>query len=329
MRRDASGAFTSLRLDAAGYRAASFLDERLFAEPFDQGLSTPRSLDEAAAGIGLRPHFIFHVGHVGSTLMSRLLGEHAQVFALREPLLLRSLLEPPPASPPLPTVLALLGRTWHPGERAIVKATSLVNALAERILADASAREAANPTRALFMFVDAFTYLRGILAGENSQRETRQLAPSRRRRLMRQAPALVTADEVMAVEPRTLGELAAMNWLTEMLSLAGAAQVAGRRGYWLHFDRFLVDPLGGFAAVCRHFELDSDPRSLRPILAGPLMSRYSKAPQFEYDAALRREVLQSAETLHREELHRGLDWLGRVAAGDSGIARLLAAHARP
>ena len=36
-------------------------------------------------------HFIFHTGHVGSTLVSRLLDETGDVLSLREPLPLRTL----------------------------------------------------------------------------------------------------------------------------------------------------------------------------------------------------------------------------------------------
>ena len=40
--------------------------------------------------------WIFHIGHVGSTLVSRLLGELAGVLAIREPRLLRDLALTPP-----------------------------------------------------------------------------------------------------------------------------------------------------------------------------------------------------------------------------------------
>jgi len=44
------------------------------------------------------------------------------------------------------------------------------------------------------------------------------------------------------------------------------------------------------------------------------MGRYSKAPEYPYDAALRREVLAAAAAEHRDEIARGLAWLERMAA---------------
>ena len=84
-----------VKIDAGAYRSASFLDDRILA-PSTQGAWFPMArVAEAALRIAnLRPlHFIFHTGHVGSTLVSRLLDETGLVLPLREPLPLRSLAE--------------------------------------------------------------------------------------------------------------------------------------------------------------------------------------------------------------------------------------------
>src|SRR6185369_9760771 len=84
-----------VRLDRASYRAASFLDDRILT-PTTQGAWLPVAHVAAAAGRtnGARPlHFIFHTGHVGSTLVSRLLEETEAVLGLREPVPLRTLAE--------------------------------------------------------------------------------------------------------------------------------------------------------------------------------------------------------------------------------------------
>ncbi|MGC8517731.1 MAG: hypothetical protein ACP5P4_04285, partial [Steroidobacteraceae bacterium] len=63
-----------------------------------------------------RAHYIFHIGHVGSTLISRILGEHPGFHAVREPALLRAIAaEQAPAAhtPSLTMVLPLLARTWR------------------------------------------------------------------------------------------------------------------------------------------------------------------------------------------------------------------------
>ncbi len=70
------------------YRAASFLDQRILtpnSERAEAGWAELALPAEARRDA----QYIFHIGNVGSTLISRLLGELPDVFALREPLLLR------------------------------------------------------------------------------------------------------------------------------------------------------------------------------------------------------------------------------------------------
>src|SRR5258705_6273779 len=80
-------------LDRKAYRAASFLDDRILT-PATRGAWLPLAGVRAAAARwrhGLPVHFVFHTGHVGSTLVSRLLDESGVVQPLREPLPLRAL----------------------------------------------------------------------------------------------------------------------------------------------------------------------------------------------------------------------------------------------
>src|SRR5207248_621900 len=82
---------------------------------------------EAVAGdLRQDARWIFHIGHVGSTLLSRLLGELDRVLAIREPRLLRDLALSPPEVreryvQPMPK---LMSRTFAADEIACVKATS-------------------------------------------------------------------------------------------------------------------------------------------------------------------------------------------------------------
>ena len=78
------------------YRSSSFLDDRILGAATRGGWVPVECVVEAAGQLvdGMRPlHFIFHTGHVGSTLVSRLLDETGQVLSLREPLPLRTLAE--------------------------------------------------------------------------------------------------------------------------------------------------------------------------------------------------------------------------------------------
>src|SRR5262249_6727897 len=79
--------------DANAYRSASFLDDRILG-PATRGAWVPVARVAEAARLVKRTcplHFIFHTGHVGSTLLSRLLDETGEVLSLREPLPLRRL----------------------------------------------------------------------------------------------------------------------------------------------------------------------------------------------------------------------------------------------
>src|SRR5580700_6897749 len=79
-----------VRLSRARYEAASLLDQRI-AAPGDEGGWAPFGVVRAAAGplVG-ESDFIFHIGHVGSTLLARLLGLSPRIFSLREPGALRT-----------------------------------------------------------------------------------------------------------------------------------------------------------------------------------------------------------------------------------------------
>ncbi len=319
------GGVDLVRLEEADYREASFLDERLLARPRARMAIEAAPIEEAAAAGVPRAHYLFHIGHVGSTLISRLIGDHAGFFALREPRLLRLLADSRLGAPPLAlrTTLTLLSRTWHPGQRAVIKATSLVNDLAPAILDE-------DPTAAaVLIHVDPLAYLRGIMAGANSRREIEALAPARLARLaghLAQFDAAANADPVAlerTLQPRSEGERVAMSWLCELLALRRTALAHAGRTRWLNFDAFLEDPRGGLAAILGALGTEPSPEALRTLLASPWMHRYSKAPEHAYDARLRREVLAAADHEHGAEIRRGLAWL-EAAARYEPIRSLLA-----
>ncbi len=310
------GTMRLVRLDEAAYRAASFLDQRLLRAGFTQALIPSAALAEAAARLTPRGHYLFHTGHVGSTLVSRLIGELSTLFSVREPALLRELAsrpgqEPDPGTIDLRGALGLLGRTWRPDQHAVIKATSFVSEIAEAIL------DAYGSAAALLMFTPALAYLRCILGGPNSRLEAKALAASRLTRLRRRLGKL-------EIDPRAEGEWIAMSWLCEMACLEQAARRFPSRVLWVDFDAFLTAPQAGLESILRTFGAEPAPAEVDRIVSGPLMRRYSKAPEYAYDAALRREVLESADREHAAEIRRGMDWLTALAGCDRGIAGIFA-----
>ena len=104
-----------------------------------------------------------------------------------------------------------------------------------------------------------------------------------------------------------------MSWLCEMACLQQAAARFGSRILWVDFDAFLAAPEAGLEAIVRRLGAAPAPGEIASILAGPLMRRYSKAPEHAYDAALRRDVLAGADREHGEEIRRGMHWLASLA----------------
>lgn len=316
---DAAGpaAMRLVRLDEAAYRAASFLDQRILRAGPEQALISAAVLAQAAARLTARAHYIFHIGHVGSTLVSRLVGESSSFFSVREPAMLRELASKPgqaraagPAD--LGGTVALLGRTWRSGQRAVVKATSFVSEIAAPVL------ETDGGSAAIFMFTPALAYLRCILGGPNSRLEAKALAVSRLARLRRRLEG--AAPEI---DPRSEGEWIAMSWLCEMACLQQAAARLGARILWVDFDRFLAAPQAALASILRTFGMDATPKEIDGIVSGPIMRQYSKAPEHAYDAALRGEVLATADSEHGAEVRRGMDWLAQLAARHRIVAEAL------
>src|SRR5512135_2111343 len=181
-----------LRVSAEAYRSASFLDDRILT-PSTQGAWVPFALAADASRLAhqsLPVHFIFHTGHVGSTLISRLLDETGRILSIREPLPLRSLADAYDvlARPDsllsevqFDATLSLLMRLWARGypttSTVIVKATSTAARLAVAILARTRS------SRAIYMNLRAEPYLAALLAGANSTIDLRGHGPERMRRL--------------------------------------------------------------------------------------------------------------------------------------------------
>jgi hypothetical protein len=130
-----------IRLSKSDYERASFLDARVLTPGTALHPLTWQQVAAALASPDLteRCRFIFHIGHVGSTLVARLLGAHPAAFVLREPLLLRTFAQVYGGSNPAPNwtssetetrladTLRLFSRTFEGTQTPIVKATSFVS----------------------------------------------------------------------------------------------------------------------------------------------------------------------------------------------------------
>jgi hypothetical protein len=308
----ASGMARLVAMDRQAYRRASFLDDRVLQENPANAQVVPWSGLEAALAGELRTdaRWIFHIGHVGSTLVSRLLGEIDGVLGIREPRLLRDLAVSSPDVrrryiEPIPK---LMSRTFAAEEIACIKATSFASEIAPELVPAGE--------RAIFMYARPINYVAGILAGENSLKELRQLADFRGRRLANRGIFLRPA--------RNDAERAAAAWACEMTTLeAGAEAMSSRKIEWADFDTMLADMALELGRVATFLGFASDDERMRAIATGPLMQRYSKDLNYEYSPSLREELIEQELRLQGREIDAALAMLRGAAEMSPLLARTL------
>lgn len=315
--------------DEAALRAASFLDDRILGAHL-LGRWTPFA-ETAALLDGLAPqkplHFIFHTGHVGSTLISRLLDAVDGVLGLREPLPLRVLAETyndldEPHSLLSPAqwqaLMRFMTTCWSRGfadtRAVVVKATSSANACSAPLLS------ALPEVRAIALNVRPEPYLATLLAGENSPLDLRGHAQARMKRLAKLAPE--TSPPLHAL---SLGEIAAMSWTVETLTHQFTAQQFNARMTAIDFDAFLEKPDEALRRIMVHFHIDDAGAFPHGVARHALMSRYSKAPEHAYTPETRRQVLAQARARHADEIRKGLGWIESFTRRAPALGALLSA----
>jgi hypothetical protein len=301
-----------VRMDEAAYRAASFLDDRMLNAGLEMRLC---SLDQAMADADSLKRedarWIFHIGHVGSTLVSRLLGELDRTLSLREPRSLRDLSES--GGDELARFARNLRRvfscSFSRSQRTIVKATSFVSEHAPLLVP-------ANGT-ALFLYASPQNYIAGILAGEYSVKELAAGFEGRTGRLRDRRIELIGFDA-------SLAHRAAAAWACEMTSLESACDVMrDRRLLWADFDVMLQDMTGWIRRCAKHFDLKVTPSKAAELANGPLMRRYSKALEYDYSPSLRAELLAEAASRHRADIEAAVEDLGHAAKSTPLLERAL------
>lgn len=315
-----------VRVDAELYRQASFLDDRILTPTIHGGWI---GFDELTAALdGARParplHFIFHAGHVGSTLVSRLLEGAGGVLSVREPLPLRTLAEAQDVLGGPDSLLSaaefdalvrqhltLWGRGYADTRAVIIKATSSAARIGPKVL------RAAPDARAIHLSLPLEPYLAALLAGENSPIDLRGHAAERMRRLMRfgvEPPAPIHAMSV--------GELAALSWCAESLTASALSRQHSGRVLLVDFNRVLGTPDDAVKEICAHFRLDAPPSFFAGIRQDSAWSRYAKAPEQAYSPQDRERLLAAARAEKADEIRKGLAWFEALAARFPALANL-------
>jgi hypothetical protein len=314
-------------LDEDEYRSASFLDDRILGTS-TKGTWMPIERVAASARLGRHPrplHYILHTGHVGSTLLSRLLDTTGAVLSLREPLPLRTLAEASDhlgqpdslvSQSQFDTLVETFVRLWsrgYPSTRCVVvKATSAAARIAPALLRH-------SPTsRAVYLNLQAEPYLATLLAGPNSAVDLRGHGPERMRRLCKRLDA-----QLPALHALSSGELTAMSWLAESLTRRDLLDGAPDRLLAVDFEALLTELPRVMRQIVDHLEIAYDPDWLAQAAANPALRRYSKSPEHDYSPALRAQLLAQARREHAAEISRGMAWLESMARSHDAVARVL------
>ena len=309
----AAGVVRLVEMGRESYRAASFLDDRMLQQPVTAHVMPWQTVVSAIPQDARRDaRWIFHIGHVGSTLIARLLGEIPSVLSVREPRFLRDVTSIPEGERSVMSISAqaLFSRTFGPDEVALVKATSFVSEIAPELVPSGE--------RALFMYATPQNYVASILAGENSVKELRILRSVRAERSALRVSGLDRQDQSDA-------HLAAAAWACEMTALESSAEaMADRNVEWADFDDMLASMETELGRVATFFGFSAGEAQLRAIVSGPLVRRYSKALEYDYSADLRRELIADAEAHFRRDIDDALAMLHSAAEKSPLLARGLA-----
>ncbi len=310
------------------YRASSFLDNRIVrAGDKDVIADLDDLMDLASRHPGGRRiiHYLFHVGHCGSTLLSRILGERTCYLALREPPLLMGLSRSARAlgRPGFPISeqrweslkalsLMTLGKTWRSGQTPLVKPTSHAGNLIPTLMRH-SGQE-----RAVLLYVDLETYLATMLR-PHARRETRLYARDFR---VREFSSLVPGAP-QTTDEYTEGQLAAMSWLMHAREMAAALDDPdiAPRCLPVHFESFVADPRSVTAQI---FEFLGPPLTAGEMPPGEprWLSVAAKAPGEAYSAGDRERELALSRSENADGIADGLAWASGACEADpfTGLA---------
>lgn len=313
-----------VKFNEAGYRNASFLDQRALKQD-TQGawLPLPRLL-EMARDIRppLPPHGIFHVSHCGSTLISRLLAELPGCLPMREPLPLLALaqarrdlgqatarLDAATWEQLFALFLRLAARNYRPGERVVIKATSACSNLLPQFL------DQAPTSKALLLYTDLETWLSIMLRDEEVRENGRYYAPA----WLTDFIAL-TGRADLKLAALSDAEQFALNWLTGMLHFQRAQEVVPEQVQHCDFEEFLGATADGLRRLGGFFGFDAS--RANELAASTLMRSYAKNPNRRFDSTQRQQELKAARERVGGEIGLGLAFAERLVKETPQLAPL-------
>lgn len=305
--------FEFVQVDERLIRTATFLDPRSLV----QGRQSSAIVDALAlcaeldrADVRRRPiRWIFHLGHCGSTLLSRVVDGFSGVLGLREPQCLLSLesyrmeLDTPLARVSrerweglLSTSLRLLGRGFDPEQRVVIKPTSVCGALAERLLGV--------DDTAVFLHIDLRDYLAALLR-EPGLRHQAWLNT-----LPRLSDWQSWTNDALALRlyGLTPARAIALSWEVERRRVDQLQARLNQSVASVDFDDWLADPEAQTSRLASALGLETTQVEVQNALQSAALERYSKDPSQHFDRAARRRELDQSIHQYRDEIDDAMTW---------------------
>ena len=277
-----------VRMDRAAYHRSIFLDARISPAP-GQAMKVPAAALSKASPAPQPTSWIFHMAHVGSTLLARALDDPGASLVLREPVALRQLALQPD-DPRLAIVAAMLGKRYRADAPTLVKANVPVNFLLPKL-------GALEPdAHAILLYLPLRDYLLAILRGDSHRDWLRKvtgfLAP-----FLGDLSSLADAERAAAL------------WLAQVNAFADALG-AMPNARALNAEMFFADPELVLNAAAKHLRLPIGPDAIAATVAGPLFSTNAKNPAVAFDNEQRVARRDDVERRIAAELEAAEEWIG-------------------
>lgn len=304
-------------------RTASFLDQRVLSQTSKGSWIPWRLVADIFNKVPARKPvgFIFHVGHCGSTLLSRLIEFADDTRCLREPLPLRTLAQDLADAGDGRSFLTrqaqqdrlqVLSKMWSRGAaHTVVKATSICTDLLELI-------NSVQPgTQSVFIYNRAETHIATLLAGQNALADLKGFAQLRLQRLQQKTGLDIQLNQLSP------GQLAALSWLSEASSAARSIEKYSQQIMLLEFESLLAKPAETLSQVLLHLNIPVLQETVERAVNSPVLQTYSKAPEHKYNAQTRADILTESRFRFRQDIEDALNWLDSLAAQSGLVAGTL------
>ncbi len=316
---------TIAAMSRQSYRRSSFLDRRLETESKRFVRAPVGALIEAQEGGAWEEretHWVFHTALCGSTLLSRCLDLPGQSMAYREPRTLHQLSAEmrrrggAGTARLLELAASLLGRTYLPEEKSVVKPSDSCNNLIVPVLQRSEA------SRAVLLYSPLEDFLSSVLGDKDRRLFVRSLES--RGVLDGRGVGAMEAVDASALDD---AHLAALVWVAQMRLYRDALAALGPRARTLEGRRLFEEPRETILQVAGLFGIGLSDRQATRIVRDGAVRRDSKTPGKAFDAEASRARRERTLAAHRAEIDAAMAWAEPLMDACGAAEALDPAHA--